>query len=140
MLCSRFPAGMQKNPYQAYKQQSVMTMTQGEMLNKLYEEAAKQLSFAEVYMKDKDYTKTNDALQRAQRILNHLRATLNFDYDISNNLAALYEFFVSKIIEANVKKKPEPIREILPMVKELQEAFAQADKQARNPKPQAPAN
>ena len=37
---------MQKNPYQAYKQQSVMTMTQGEMLNKLYEEAAKQLSFA----------------------------------------------------------------------------------------------
>ena len=107
---------MQKNPYQAYKQQSVMTMTQGEMLNKLYEEAAKQLSFAEVYMKDKDYTKTNDELQRAQRILNHLRATLNLDYDFSNNLAALYEFFVSKIIEANVKKKPEPIREILPMV------------------------
>ena len=131
---------MQKNPYQAYKQQSVMTMTQGEMLNKLYEEAAKQLSFAEVYMKDKDYTKTNDALQRAQRILNHLRATLNFDYDISNNLAALYEFFVSKIIEANVKKKPEPIREILPMVKELQEALSQADKQARHTKPQAPAN
>ena len=67
---------MQKNPYQAYKQQSVMTMTQGEMLNKLYEEAVKQLSFAEVYMKDKDYTKINDALQRAQRILNHLRATV----------------------------------------------------------------
>ena len=131
---------MQKNPYQAYKQQSVMTMTQGEMLNKLYEEAVKQLSFAEVYMKDKDYTKINDALQRAQRILNHLRATLNFDYEISNNLSALYEFFISKIIEANVKKKPEPIREILPMVKELQEAFAQADKQARNPNPQAPAN
>lgn len=130
---------MQKNPYQAYKQQSVMTMTQGEMLNKLYEEAVKQLSFAEVYMKDKDYTKTNDALQRAQRILNHLKATLNFDYEISNNLAALYEFFVSKIIEANVKKKPEPIREILPMVKELQEAFAQADKQARTPKANSPA-
>lgn len=130
---------MQKNPYQAYRQQSVMTMTQGEMLNKLFEETVKQLTFAEVYMQDKDYTKTNDALQRAQRILNHLKATLNFDYNISNNLAALYDFFVSKIVEANIKKKPEPIREILPMVKELQETFVQADKQARAPKSPAPA-
>lgn len=130
---------MQKNPYQAYRQQSVMTMTQGEMLNKLFEETVKQLTFAEVYMQDKDYTKTNDALQRAQRILNHLKATLNFDYDISNNLAALYDFFVSKIVEANIKKKPEPIREILPMVKELQETFVQADKQARAPKSPVPA-
>ncbi len=127
---------MQKNPYQAYKQQSVMTMTQGEMLNKLFEETVKQLSFAEVYMKDKDYTKTNDALQRAQRILNHLKATLNFDYDISNNLASLYDFFVAKIVEANVKKKPEPIGEILPLIKDLQETFIQADKKARG---QAPA-
>lgn len=136
---------MQKNPYQAYRQQSVMTMTQGEMLNKLFEETVKQLSLAEMYLKDKDYNKTNDALQRAQRILNHLRATLNFDYDISNNLAALYEFFVSKIVEANIKKKPEPIREILPLVKDLQETFIEADKRARNPQaaaapvPQAPA-
>ncbi len=130
---------MQKNPYQAYKQQSVMTMTQGEMLNKLFEETVKQLSFAEVYLKDKDYNKTNDALQRAQRILNHLRATLNFDYEISNNLAALYEFFVSKIVEANIKKKPEPIHEILPMVKELQETFIEADKRARNPQAAAAA-
>ena len=124
---------MQKNPYQTYKQQSVMTMTQGEMLNKLFEETVKQLSFAEVYLKDKDYNKTNDALQRAQRILNHLRATLNFDYEISNNLAALYEFFVSKIVEANIKKESGPIHEILPMVKELQETFIEADKRARNP-------
>jgi len=130
---------MQKNPYQAYKQQSVMTMTQGEMLNRLFEETVKQLSFAEVYLKDNDYTKTNDALQRAQRILNHLRATLNFDYEISNNLAALYEFFVSKIVEANIKKKPEPIREILPLVKDLQETFIEADKRARNPKAAAAA-
>ena len=34
---------MQRNPYQAYQQQSVMTMTQGEMLLKRSEEHTSEL-------------------------------------------------------------------------------------------------
>ncbi len=119
------------NPYEAYKQQSILTMTRGEMLNKLYEEVVKQLSCAEVYLEKKDYAKTNDALQRSQRILNYLKETLNFQYEIANNLAALYDFFLESIVSANVKKSAEPIKPIIPMLEELREAFVQADKKAR---------
>ena len=35
---------MGQNPYQKYQQQSIMTMTQGEMLIKLYDEVNKQLN------------------------------------------------------------------------------------------------
>ena len=80
---------MQRNPYQAYQQQSVMTMTQGEMLLKLYDETIKQLSAAEIFMGEGSIEKTNQALQKAQKIVNHLRATLDFQYEISNQLAAL---------------------------------------------------
>ena len=122
---------MQTNPYQTYKQQSVLTMTPAEMLLKLYDETIKQLSAAEIYIGEKNILKSNDALQRAQKILNYLKATLNFEYDISNNLSALYDYFVRLIVQANVQKSSEPIREVLPMVQELRDTFAQAAKQSK---------
>ena len=122
---------MQGNPYQVYKQQSIMTMTQGEMLHKLYEEVVKQLRCAEIFIEEKDYGKTNEALQKAQRILNHLKATLNHQYEISNNLAALYDYFIQQIVLANIRKDAAPIREVAPMIQELEDAFTQADKLAR---------
>ena len=121
---------MQRNPYQAYQQQSVMTMTQGEMLLKLYDETIKQLSAAEIFMGEGSIEKTNQALQTAQKIVNHLRATLDFQYEISNQLAALYDYFVRQIVAANIKKDVALIQEVLPMVTELRDTFAQAAKQS----------
>lgn len=119
---------MPVNPYEKYKQQSVMTMTQGEMLVKLYEEVVKQLSGAEIFLKEKNYTKANQALQKSQRILNHLKTTLNFKYEISNNLASLYDFFLQRIIQANVKKNPDLLKDVIPMIDELRETFSEAER------------
>lgn len=119
------------NQYEKYKQQSLMTMTQGEMLIKLCDEVLKQLALATMSLEKKDYATSNASLQKSQRIVNHLRATLNFKYDISNNLDALYEFFVNKMIESNIKKTAAPIEEILPMMTELRDSFAQADRTVR---------
>lgn len=124
---SRMPV----NPYEKYKQQSVMTMTQGEMLVKLYEETVKQLSGATMYIESKDFEKANKSLQKSQRILNHLKSTLNYEYDVSNNLSALYDFFLARIVEANIKKDASPIREVIPMVDELRETFGKADRLSR---------
>lgn len=108
-----------------------MTMTQGEMLVKLYDEAVKQLSGAALYIKEKDYAKANVALQKTQRILNYLTSTLNFKYDISNNLAALYDFFNAQIVKANIHKDATLLEEITPMIAELRDTFAQADRLAK---------
>ncbi|MEM1485304.1 flagellar export chaperone FliS [Oscillospiraceae bacterium PP1C4] len=122
---------MPMNPYEKYKQQSIMTMTQGDMLVKLYEETVTQLSGAIIFIERKEISKANDSLIKSQRILNYLKATLDFKYEISNNLQLLYDFFIQKIIEANVTKKAEPIEEVIPMIQELKETFSQADRLAR---------
>ncbi|MEG1774321.1 MAG: flagellar export chaperone FliS, partial [Oscillospiraceae bacterium] len=114
---------MSVNPYETYRQQSILTMTQGEMLNKLYEELVKQLSYAQIHIEQKNLSKTNDALQRAQKILNHLKSTLNYEYEISNSLASLYDFFLQQTVAANIKKSSQPIGEILPMIQELKDTF-----------------
>lgn len=119
------------NPYDKYKQQSMMTMTQGEMLLKLYDETIKQLNTGVMYIEKNDLYSRNKALQKAQRIVNHLRITLDFSVEISNNLDMLYDYFIYKITQANLKNEKESIEEIIPMVAELREAFAAADRATR---------
>ena len=124
---------MPVNPYQKYQQQSVMTMTQGEMLTKLYNEIIKQFSGAAMYMREPEpnITEINRALQKGQRILNHLRATLDHQYKILAELDAFYDYFIRQAVQANLKKDPKLIEEVIPLVTELRDAFIQADRNAR---------
>ena len=119
------------DPYQKYQQQSVMTMTQGEMLTKLYDEIIKQLSAAKQFIAQENPEEVNKALQKAQRILAHLQVTLDWKYEVSESLGALYDYFIRRIIEANLHKEEAPIEEVLPMITDLRETFIKADRTAR---------
>lgn len=122
---------MAYNPYNKYASQSVMTMTHGEMLTKLYEATILNMNLAIKGISEKDIPASNLALQKAQKILNYLTVTLDRQYPISNNLAALYDFFNRQLIAANVKKDASLIQEIVPMVEELRDVFIQGDKLSR---------
>ena len=63
--------------------------------------------------------------------MNYLDSTLDFKYDISNNLSSLYDYFNYRIVEANMHKDNAPIDEVLQMVTDLRDTFIQADKNAR---------
>ena len=123
---------MPVNPYQKYQQQSVMTMTPGEMLLKLYDEVITQLTAVRQFNEEKDYEKSNASLKKAQRIIRYLDQTLDPQYEISGSLSALYDYFIRRLVDANLHKDNAPIDEVLPMVEELRETFAQADKSNRS--------
>ncbi|HJB38912.1 MAG TPA: flagellar export chaperone FliS [Candidatus Ruthenibacterium avium] len=123
---------MLQNRYQAYKQQSVMTMTQGEMLNTLYDGLLKALYTGQKALESRDYALANQEFIRAQKILNYLKATLNHKYDIANNLEMLYNFFLQEIIKVNVKKSEQNLSVVIEMITQLRDAFVQADKNTRN--------
>ncbi len=122
---------MMTNPYQAYKQQSVMTMTPGQMLVLVFDELIKQLSFSRLAFEKNDIQEINRSLQKSQHILNELKASLNFEYDISNNLNDIYNYFIRVIMNANIKKDSADLEDILQMVTELRDSFSEADKLAR---------
>lgn len=123
---------MVQNPYQKYQEQSVMTMTPGEMLLRLYDEVITQLTAARQFNDQRDISGANAAFQKAQRILHYLDQTLDPQYEISANLSALYDYFIRRLVEANSKKSNEPVDEVLPMIGELRETFYQADKASRS--------
>lgn len=122
---------MVQNPYQKYQEQSVMTMTPGEMLLRLYDEVITQLSAARQFNEQKDIARANAAFQKAQRIIHYLDQTLDPQYEISANLSALYDYFLRRLAEANIRKDNAPVDEVLPMIAELRDTFYQADKTNR---------
>lgn len=122
---------MMKQTYQTYKQQSVMTMTSTEMLTMLYDGILKELYLVEKAFEGKNYAEINRGLQKVQRILNHLKTTLDMNYDIAKNLMSLYDYFSWIVTQANLKKDPAKLSEVAEMISELRESYIQADRKAR---------
>lgn len=119
------------NPYEKYQQQMVTTMTQGDMLLKLYDETLKQIGIAKQAMNENKIEEMAKALGKTEKIIRYLKDTLDHRFPVSANLAKLYDFFNMQIVMANVKKAAQPLNEIEPLIQELRDTFAECDKMGR---------
>lgn len=120
------------NPYAAYKRQSVTTMTPMEIVVKLYSETERQLNRAIVFIESKDYESANNALNKSQDLVDALRSVLDMKLPIGQNLDALYAYFSKQIILANARKDIGMIKELLPMIAELKDAFTQVSSMSKD--------
>lgn len=121
---------MSPNGYQQYKEQSVMTMTPGEMLLLLYDELLKRLMRAELALDKEDYDLFGQSILRCREIVQYLKDTLNYEYAISQELRQMYDFFLYELSRIEAGRKKEVIAELKPLVKDLREAFQEAGKVA----------
>ncbi|TCS82802.1 flagellar export chaperone FliS [Muricomes intestini] len=114
--------------YQQYKEQSVMTMTPGELLLLLYDELMKRLKRAEIALDTKNYELFEQSVDRSVEIVKYLKDTLNHSYEISTELGSMYDFFIYELSRLQAGRKKKTIQELQPLVKELRDAFAVAEK------------
>lgn len=119
------------NPYQQYKEQSLSTLTPGELLIKLFDELAKQMSLAKLKIESKDYAAVNDSLQKCQTIVQTLAGSLDMRYPISGDLKNMYAFLSGQLLQANLKKNSKILSDCLPLVRDLRDSFDQAEKISR---------
>lgn len=116
------------NPYEQYKKQSIMTMTQGELVVQLFRGCSKRLNLAVHHMNENDIESAESEIYKAQRILNYLNASLDKNYDIANNLSALYDYFIRMIIKSKVKNNSDILKDIITMVDDLGDSFQEAER------------
>lgn len=109
--------------YQQYKENSIDTMTQGELLLTLYDELMKRLTRAELALEKKDYETMEEAVERSSAIIRYLSATLDRQYEISSNLYSLYEFFCYELARVKVGRNKEELERVKRMVGELRDSF-----------------
>ncbi|GGJ11365.1 flagellar protein FliS [Alicyclobacillus cellulosilyticus] len=119
------------NPLQVYKQAGVNTASKEHLVVMLYDGLLRFLAEAKAAIDEKRIEAAHKALIRAQDIVLELQRTLDHAKapQLAENLDALYSFFFKQLVEANRKKSRAEIESIEPLIQELRDAFAQAERQ-----------
>ena len=123
---------MMMNGYQQYKQQSVDTMTSGEMLILLFDGAVRNVTSAGLALERQDYDTFETAVEKTDKIIRYLSATLNMDYEISKDLYRLYDYFLYQLSRLRAGRNKEFTQELRKMLMELRDTFKEADRIASN--------
>lgn len=105
----------QENPLHQYKETQINTANQGKLIVMLYDGAIRFLNVAIENMDLKTYDIVNNNIIKAQDIITELLLSLNMKEggQISSNLFNLYLFFKKRLLEANIQKDVEMIRDVL---------------------------
>ena len=119
---------MDMRGYQRYRENSLNTMTQGELLLLLYDELIKRLTQAELELKREQYPVFEGAVDRSLEIIRYLDSTLDRKYPISQNLSQLYEYFCYELSRVKAGRNATELARVKGMASELRDSFRQADK------------
>lgn len=122
---------MDNRGYQAYRDQAVNavdTMTQGELLLKLYDELVKRLIRAELALKKGDFPLMEASVERGVDIIRYLDDTLDPQYPISRDLSRLYEYFCFELQRVKAGRNATELERVKTMTGELRDAFREAQR------------
>lgn len=113
---------------QRYREQTINTMTQEELLLLLYDELVKRMTQAELALEKSMFPVYEASVQRSMDIVNYLDDTLDWQYPISHELHRLYEYFDYELGRAKIGRNKKVLLHVKEKVTELRDTFRQAQK------------
>lgn len=124
----------------AYTKVDVETASQGKLIVMLFNGAIKRAEEARRQLQQGNNQGVHNSLIRAQDILAELRGALNMSAgEIAENLDRVYEYFQHLLIQANIKKSPDPIEQCVQLMTQVRDTWQELfDNLAREAKPAPP--
>ena len=119
---------MDARGYQNYKQQSINSMTPGELLLLLYDELVKRSTLASLALDKQDWPAFEAALDRCTDIVNYLDETLDRQYPISQDLSRMYDYFTYELGRIKLGRNKGELDRLRPMLADMRDAFRTAEK------------
>jgi len=119
------------SPFDSYRKVATQTATPGQLVLMLYDGAIKFLNQARQGFDCEDpldFNLTiNNNIQRAQAIIQELNSSLDMQGggEVSENFRRLYSYMEDRLHDANMKKEPEGIDDVLRRVTILRDAWAE---------------
>ncbi|MGF7143668.1 flagellar protein FliS [Anaerotaenia torta] len=114
---------MAMNAAAAYKDSKILTASPAELTLLLYEGAIKFGNLAVYAIENKDYSKANLNVIKAEKIITELRATLNHDYPVAESFERVYEHVYNRLVEGNIKKNVEILEEAIGYIREMRDTW-----------------
>ncbi|NLY90585.1 MAG: flagellar export chaperone FliS [Firmicutes bacterium] len=119
----------ENNPYKRYRQTQVETAGPLELIIMMYDGAIRFCNQGKIAIEERKFNEANKLLQRAQDVIDELNISLNMEAgEIAAHLRDLYDFINSKLVEANIKKDPTLIDQIVGLLTELRSSWAELQK------------
>jgi len=117
------------NPWKSYRQIATQTAPPGQLVLMLFDGALRSLDCALLGFDIADIGERNAAihnnLRRAVDIIRELNSSLDLEAggQLADTLRGLYGYFERRLTESNLKKSRKGIDEVLPMLRQLRDAW-----------------
>ena len=115
-----------KNPYIKIEDDAVYTASKEELTLMLYDGALKFMNQAIGATENEDMQRANSLIIRVEDIIREFQITLDFKYEIANQLNSLYDYMHRRLIEANMKKDAGIMIEVRDMLREFRDMWKEA--------------
>jgi flagellar protein FliS len=125
--------------YGAYQRVQAETSSPGELIILLYDALLKNLRRGVAALEAGEPEPVNEALTRAQDITLELRASLDAQTELAEQLMPLYTYVFRSLVLANVNKDAALVRELEAMISPMRDAWVFAVRGA-TPTSAAPRN
>ncbi len=114
-------------PTAAYKQQSILTATPGQLVVMLYDGCLRFLQQGALSMRDGNIAEAGSRLSRAEAIVEELLSTLDMEKGgvIASRLQGIYVFCVRHLMEARLERDAEKIDKVAELLSELRDSWVQ---------------
>jgi len=119
------------NAAQAYQNNKINTASPAELTLMLYEGAIKFCNLALIGIENKDVQKTHTNIMKAERIIQEFRITLDHKYPVAEEFERVYAVIYEKLVQANLKKEPEPLEEALRHLRDMRDIWKEVMKSAK---------
>ena len=113
------------NGFDAYHETAVSTQSRGRLIVMLYDGAIRFLRQAIADIECCDYAAKGTHIGKAQDIIFELNSVLDTEQggQVAQNLRGLYNFMHRHLTEANFRKDPRMIREVIGILEELNQSW-----------------
>lgn len=116
---------MNSNALQQYQRNNILTTTPGELTLMLYNGLVQCIKLAIANQERADREEVNKQLVKGQDIIRELLCTLNMKYEISGQMAPLYEYMLDRLIQANIRKDRAIMEEVLDFAEQFRDTWIQ---------------
>ena len=95
-----------------YKNSSVLPASPAELTLMLYEGAINFCTIASVAIDNNDIEKAHINIVKTERIIDHLRMTLDMKYPVAQDFERIYSYLSKRLVEANMTKDKAILEEV----------------------------
>jgi flagellar protein FliS len=109
----------------AYQDSAVTTQSKGRLIVLLYDGAVKFMKLAVKELQANNHEAKGKYINKARDIISELNAVLDMNAggEIASNLRRLYCYMDNRLSEANIKRDPAMIQEVIELMEQLNNSW-----------------